>query len=126
MLKKAALFLAIPYTIALATVSLINLSGKLPDVEVDYADKIFHFLAYAILCLLWYAVFRFSKNQPKKKAVLNAVLFAVIFGIILEVLQGTLTTHRSLDVYDAIANSLGALLTGALLLMKGGIQVKNG
>lgn len=123
MLKKSALFLAIPYTIALTVVSLINLSD-VPDVEIDHGDKMFHFLAYALLCLLWYSVFRFKKKQPKKSAIFNAVLLAVIFGIILEVLQGTLTTHRSADIYDAIANTLGALLMGALLLVKRKIQVK--
>lgn len=124
MLKKAALFLAIPYTIALATASLINLNS-MPKVELNYGDKIFHFLAYAILCLLWYLVFYYRMQHTLKKAVLHAVVLAIIFGIILEVLQGTLTPYRSLDVYDAIANSLGALLTGVLLLAKGKIQVKN-
>lgn len=125
MLKKAALFIALSYTIALATVSLINLSGKLPDLKIDYGDKIFHFLAYGLLCLLWYVVFYFKVEYPKKKSILYAILFAVLFGIIIEVLQGTLTAHRSFDVYDAIANSLGALLTGTLLLFKKEIQVKN-
>ncbi len=125
MLKKVAQFLAIPYTIALATVSLINLSGKLPDIEIDFGDKIFHFLAYGLLALLWHTVFRFKIEQPKKKAILNAVFLAIVFGIILEVLQETLTTYRSLDVYDAIANSLGALLTGSVLWGMGKKQVKN-
>lgn len=123
MLKKAAPFLAITYSIALATVSLINLS-EMPKVEINYGDKIFHFLAYALLCLLWYFVFYFRNPQSLKKAIIKAVLLAIIFGIILEVLQGTLTAHRSLDVYDALANSLGALLMGRLLLVKGKLQVK--
>ncbi|WP_245738119.1 VanZ family protein [Hyunsoonleella jejuensis] len=124
MLKKAAPLLAITYSIALATVSLMNLSG-MPKVELNYGDKIFHFIAYAILCLLWYLVFFYRMDHSYKKAILNAVLLAIIFGIILEVLQGTLTIHRSLDVYDAIANSLGALLMGSLLWVKGKMQVKN-
>lgn len=125
MLKKVALFLATSYTIALATVSLINLRGKLPDVEIDYGDKIFHFLAYALLCWLWYIVFYFKQNLPKRKAIIRAIILSIFFGMLLEVLQGTITSHRSFDVYDAIANSLGALLAGSLLLMKWRIQVKN-
>lgn len=125
MLKKVALFLATSYTIALATVSLINLRGKLPDVEIDYGDKIFHFLAYALLCWLWYIVFYFKQNLSKRKAIIRAIILSIFFGMLLEVLQGTITSHRSFDVYDAIANSLGALLAGSLLLMKWRIQVKN-
>ena len=124
MLKKTAIYLAIPYTVALAVASLMNLK-KMPKVEIDHGDKIFHLLAYAILCGLWYAVFYFKMNVPFKTAIIRAVIFAVVFGIILEVLQGTLTAHRSLDVYDALANSIGALITGALLLAKGKMQVKN-
>nr|WP_239000274.1 VanZ family protein [Hyunsoonleella ulvae] len=94
--------------------------------EIEYGDKIFHFLAYALLCFLWYTVFYFKQNKPRKKAVLSAILLSVIYGIIIEALQGTITSHRSLDVYDALANSLGAMLTGgALLLKKVRRQVKN-
>ncbi|MBC3756892.1 VanZ family protein [Hyunsoonleella sp. SJ7] len=98
----------------------------MPDTGVDYADKIFHFLAYAILCFLWVLVFHFTLQKPLKKAVLFGAGFAILFGIIIEVLQGTLTKERSLDVYDAIANSLGALTTSAIILLLGKLDLKNG
>lgn len=98
----------------------------MPDMEINFADKIFHFLAYAILCLLWYFVFYYKSAQAFQKAIINAVVVATIFGIIIEVLQGILTSHRALDVFDAIANTLGALLTGGVLLIKEKLQVKNG
>lgn len=124
-LKNTAVFLATSYSIALTTVSLINLSGKLPNVEIKHSDKFFHFIAYSLLCLLWYIVFSFKKEYSKKKSIFHAVLLSILFGIIIEVLQGTVTTHRSSDVYDAIANSLGALLMGSLLWITSKIQVKN-
>lgn len=97
----------------------------MPEVDVNHGDKIFHFLAYAILSFLWYFVFYFKMSQTSKRAILYAVFLAVVFGIIIEVLQGTLTTYRAFDVYDAIANSLGALLTGIVLWVKAKLQVKN-
>ena len=121
MLKKILLVIALLYTIALAVLSLLS-SDDLPDVEVEYVDKFVHTIAYALLCLLWYSVLKSFKFS---KALLVAAAIAIIYGIILEVLQGTLTIHRSLDVYDAIANSLGALLMGSLLWVKGKMQVKN-
>ena len=124
MLKRFALFLAVPYSLALLWASLMSLKD-VPEVDIDHGDKIFHFLAYAILCLLWYFVFLFKLEQTSKRAVLNAILLAVVFGIIIEVLQGTLTVHRAFDVYDAIANSLGALLTGTVLWIRRNLQVKN-
>lgn len=90
----------------------------MPEVEVRFADKIFHFLAYSILCVLWYLVCRYRLVQSSKKAITNAILFAIAFGIIIEVLQGTTTSYRSFDIYDAIANSLGAMLAGVVLIIK--------
>lgn len=124
MLKKAALFIAVTYSIALVVVSLINLS-EMPKVNLNYGDKIFHFLAYGLLCLLWSIVFSLQNPQSLNKAIIKAIIIATIFGILLEVLQGTLTAHRSLDVYDAIANSLGAITVGSLLWVKAKLQVKN-
>ncbi len=124
MLKKTALFIAVTYSIALVVVSLINLS-EMPKVNLNYGDKIFHFLAYGLLCLLWSIVFSLQNPQSLNKAIIKAIIIATIFGILLEVLQGTLTAHRSLDVYDAIANSLGAITMGSLLWVKAKLQVKN-
>jgi len=123
-LKKAALFIAVTYSIALVVVSLINLS-EMPKVNLNYGDKIFHFLAYGLLCLLWSIVFSLQTPQSLNKPIIKAIIIATIFGILLEVLQGTLTAHRSLDVYDAIANSLGAITMGSLLWVKAKLQVKN-
>lgn len=124
MLKKAALFIAVTYSIALVVVSLINLS-EMPKVNLNYGDKIFHFLAYGLLCLLWSIVFSLQTPQSLNKPIIKAIIIATVFGILLEVLQGALTAHRSLDVYDAIANSLGAITMGSLLWVKAKLQVKN-
>ena len=117
MLKKGALIAALGYTIILAGVCLMSLKG-LPDVPVSFADKIFHFLAYFVFVLLWYFALFFFFNLKKSKAVLYAFVWAVFFGLIIEVLQDTLTASRALDVYDALANSLGALIASLVLWFK--------
>ncbi|MEC3905803.1 VanZ family protein [Tamlana sp. 2201CG12-4] len=124
MLKKAALLAAISYSLILAIVSLIKLNN-LPDVGISFADKIFHFLAYALLTLLWFGAFSYSLNLKKKQAVLYAAILAIIFGIIIEVLQDTMTDSRALDMYDVVANTLGALLASIVLKVKNKLQVKN-
>ncbi len=124
MLKTQALPVAVLYTIALTIASLVRLSD-VPDMGIDYGDKIFHFGAYALLTYLWYLVFRYKVLLKFKKSVTYAIISAIIFGIIIEVLQGTLTKERSLDVFDALANSFGAIVTGIGLLVKRKIAVKN-
>lgn len=123
MLKKIALLAALGYSASLATVSLIRLNN-LPDVGISFADKIFHFLAYALLTILWYAAFFLTLNYKKKRAIVYAVILSVIFGIIIEVLQDTLTDSRALDVFDVLANTLGALLASVILFFKNSLHVK--
>ena len=124
MLKKLIFIATLLYTSALALVCLIRLNN-LPDVGVSFGDKIFHFLAYALLMLLWFSTFLYNVKLKPNKAIISAFLFSVIFGIIIEVLQGTVTDFRSLDVYDVVANTLGALLTAVTLWLKKTLHVKN-
>ncbi|WP_194766942.1 VanZ family protein [Tamlana sp. I1] len=124
MLKKLAFVAAIGYSILLATVCLITLND-LPDVGISFADKVFHFLAYGLLTILWYTTFVLTFNFKRNQALKFAFILAVIFGIVIEVLQGTLTVTRSLDVYDMVANTIGAILASLVLMLKNKIQVKN-
>ncbi|WP_405293816.1 VanZ family protein [Algibacter sp. Ld11] len=123
MLKKSAIVLAVLYTVALVTVCLISLED-MPKVDVSNGDKIFHFGAYAVFTVLWYGAFMFNFKLEKMKALLYATIFAVLFGIVIEVLQDTMTDYRAMDIYDAVANSLGALLTALILWRINKLQVK--
>lgn len=123
MFKKIWILLAIAYTTVLTVVSLMTLRN-LPDVGVSYGDKIFHFFAYFVMTFLWALAWFFSFNFDKKRSIRNAFIIAVIFGIIIEVLQGTLTASRSLDVYDMLANTLGALLAAVVLSVNNFKQAK--
>jgi len=42
------------------------------------------------------------------KAYLISFIFSVFFGITIEILQGVLTTTRTPDVTDVLANTIGA------------------
>lgn len=123
MLKKLALFAAIIYSGALLFVSLIKLTN-VPDVGVDFGDKIFHFLAYFVLAFLWFGAFLYHFNFNKRKAIIYASVFSILFGIIIEVLQDTLTDYRALDVYDVLANTSGVLLAVALIASKNNFGIK--
>lgn len=123
MLKKVAIILAFGYSVALATACLITLNN-LPEVSVSNADKIFHFLSYGLFTMLWYFAFFFTFNIINKKAIIYAFVWAVCFGISIEILQETMTDSRALDVYDVLANTLGALMASLLLWAKNCLGVK--
>ncbi len=123
-LNKLSFILAVAYTLLLTVASLMHLNN-VPDLKVDHVDKIAHFAAYAILCFLWFLAFRLQLKKEYKKAIFNAALVSILFGILIEILQGTLTNYRSLDVYDALANTIGALLTVVMVILKQKLGVKN-
>ena len=123
MLKKFALIITLIYSIALATVSLIRIND-LPDIGISFGDKLFHFFAYALLAFLWFSAFVNSFKLKKKQAIYFAIILSVLFGIIIEVLQDTITVSRALDIYDVVANTLGALLTSLALWFKNRLHVK--
>ncbi|MBT8309560.1 MAG: VanZ family protein, partial [Flavobacteriaceae bacterium] len=108
MLKKYALLLAIGYTSAIGIASLVNLQD-LPDIGVSFIDKIFHFMAYAIMTILWFNYLSTRKDN-NTLSIIWAVMISAVFGMIIEALQGALTANRQADVNDILANNAGILV----------------
>ncbi len=95
--------LAVSYTLWLTVISLIPLNNlNLPS--FSYADKIVHFFLYFFLVLFW---LRAYPDMRLKKWTL--FICAVLLGIIIEFLQEYFIPGRSGDIFDALANTLGAL-----------------
>lgn len=124
MLKKLTPVITIVYSLALIIVSLVKINN-VPDIGISFGDKIFHFLAYFVLTLLWFYTFLYFFKFKSKKAIFFAAILSVLFGMIIEVLQENMTASRSLDVYDAVANTLGALLASTVLWFKSSLHIKN-
>ncbi|MHA7942159.1 VanZ family protein [Formosa sp. 3Alg 14/1] len=124
MLKKRVLIpAAFLYTAVLATVSLMNL-GTITDGTPKNTDKVFHFLAYCLLSLLWYAVFKYGYKWTQAKVLILTGVVAISFGVLIEYLQGALTETRQFDVLDIFANSVGVIVTLLILTIKNKIQYK--
>lgn len=97
-----------------------SLSSQLPAIPRFLAwDKLQHFFAYAILML-------FSGNflrllfRNRQKGWLIGFGFTVGFGLLMEIGQKVLAISRYADWKDLIANTLGAGLVLAIMLLKKG------
>ena len=77
-----------------------------PDTNLEFQDKIFHFLAYLGLSFLWCY---YSFLIQIKKGLLKVFLITFFFGIILEFVQEKVNPMRHFDVIDLIANCLGVM-----------------
>lgn len=106
LLQGNSLIFALLITIAIAVVSLVKL--QIQQIDIDHADKYGHALAYFVLTFLW--IFHLQKNRELTVALLLAGCFSFFYGIVIEILQGTLTSYRTISYYDVIANTIGILL----------------
>jgi VanZ family protein len=98
--------------------SLISFEGDNSlDITIPHFDKLVHFSFYFIAGVLGGLFGReISKGQSSKLKILGiSFVGLVLYGIIIEVLQSYLTTYRSAELLDVLANSVGALL-GTLLI----------
>ncbi|HRE41526.1 MAG TPA: VanZ family protein [Ignavibacteria bacterium] len=84
--------------------------NNFPNLDFDFADKIIHFLIFAVLALLFFISLKnqFKYVKLKHYAPEFALLFSILYGISDEIHQ-KFTPGRFPDLYDVIANSLGAL-----------------
>ncbi len=103
LLKDKLTIIAILITLGIAIVSLLKL-GK-PPIQINHIDKVEHALAYFVLTLVWLLALR--KTTISKYVIVFCCFF---YGIIIEALQVTTTSHRSGEILDVIANTMGILI----------------
>lgn len=108
--KYTLLFLS--WTVCIVLSSFFSFeSVELDTPDIPHLDKLVHFIFYfgfAILAgLAGQEVGLIQMNR--KSDFLKILILAILFGTFIEVLQVTLTTWRSGDLLDAVANSIGAL-----------------
>lgn len=110
LLKGKFLFIAIVITIAIAFLSLVKISFKQP-INVSFLDKIEHCVAYFVLSLTWLLALGKSK-----KSIAVITVLCLLYGIIIEILQAEITSYRTAEYLDALANMVGIAL--ALLIFQ--------
>jgi VanZ family protein len=106
--KKAYLFLASSWTVLITVLSLMNVGSLGNSVKIPHKDKMVHFVFYFFFYLLWYGFFKLKNNSSKLKV--TVLCSAIGYGILMEILQKVMSNHRTSDVVDVLANSLGAIL----------------
>lgn len=100
---------ALSCTLLILFLSLANI-GKVQIIQIEASDKVYHLAAYFILSSCWFLFFYFKKKIFSNYLKVYIIVALIIFGIIIEALQFSLTTYRTFDWWDALANSLGIFL----------------
>lgn len=110
-LKKWALPILIVYALALTIGSLAHVGG-IPSLGSSFDDKIYHFVAYFLFTVL---VYNYCREKKGKHIILISAISVIVYGIIIEVLQHVMTSYRTLDIYDALANALGVVFATLII-----------
>ena len=103
------------YTIFLLIVSIAPKEQLPPMADVPLADKWAHLVAYAIFAWLLYRCAK-TLGYSDNRSFISVLLVAASFGVLMEWAQYSLAVGRYFEVWDMVANTLGATL--ALLLIR--------
>lgn len=104
-------YFAVFWTLLISYLSLTTINKEPFLVTMPNKDKVVHFLFYFIFVISWTKAFK----KTKVKDQLIIVFIAVLYGIIIEIFQSIVTVSREADVYDAVANALGAVVAFGFL-----------
>jgi len=103
----------------LATITVLSLIPHPPVPELGFLawDKFQHAFAYGVLAFLGGMSFTFGRRGSGER-LLAASVVAVFIGGVMELAQGGLTTRRSADFGDLLADAVGAaVVTGLFYLI---------
>ncbi|MBQ8051956.1 MAG: VanZ family protein [Bacteroidaceae bacterium] len=116
---KASYLKRYPLSHFVAAVVIILSLAPIPEMpqlaDIGLLDKWVHFVMYGGLCLvIWWEYWRQHKTIDWLHAAIGAIVLPALLGGLLELGQAYLTTVRSGDWLDFVANCIGVLL-GALV-----------
>ena len=96
---------------AIVLLSLLPVPDVRMTVEVPLMDKWAHMVMYGVLTLvIWLEYIRAHRQMRGRRLLLLAFLAPIAMGGVLELMQAYLTTCRSGEWLDFVANSIGAVV----------------
>ena len=107
----------IAWSVFLAIAMLLP-SDRIPESELLSHDKIVHLVVFMVYSFIISKAFAPVQTQKIRsiKVVRNALIISILGGIALELMQQFIP-GRATDIYDLLANTLGAVLGAAVFII---------
>lgn len=103
--------LSLVVALVITTLSLIPIPEVKPLASVSLLDKWVHMLMYGSLCCtIWWEYLRSHELLNMRRLSTGAFLLPILMGGMMELAQRYLTTCRSGEWLDVLANSTGVVL----------------
>ncbi len=83
--------------------------NKAPFLNIPNFDKIIHYIFHLLLSISFYASLYRNTTLNKKEQITITLVLIISYGIIMEMFQYYFTTHRYVEIFDVIANTLGCI-----------------
>jgi VanZ family protein len=85
-----------------------------------HIDKFVHLSFYFVMCMLMYfSMMRETKSKfSEREALIVSSTCSVGVGLLMEILQSNLNTGRYFDIFDILANTIGAMLAALVINFK--------
>lgn len=86
-------------------------SSDVPKINIVGIDKLVHIVLHLFIVFFWGMTFAQMKSTNSfLKTVWFPFVVSITIGVLIEFMQAFLTTTRSADIRDVLANIFGALL----------------
>jgi len=117
LVHKYLLLLVCVYTSLIGWLSLAKVFIPV-NISIKGSDKIGHLLAYFVFAIVWFLFFFYSEKLHKRffQSLIWAAVLSFLFGILMEFLQAVLTSYRSPEWNDVLANTSGIVF--AIIILK--------
>ena len=110
-MPKYLLFLVALLWTGIVTYFCLIKSSDIPAINIPNLDKCIHVFFHFVFTFLWILFFRKQiQTDNLKKPLLYSFMLSFVFGITIEILQELVTTTRSADLFDVVANLTGAII----------------
>jgi VanZ family protein len=90
----------------------------MPEINIVNFDKLGHFAVFGILHFLFIRIIGQSSDGISPHFLLynsTTAMLVIAYGGLMEWMQGAFYTDRSADIYDAVANATGVLISFTLV-----------
>ena len=123
---KTLLVGVVIYTILITLASLYRFIVSPFVLDFENSDKVLHFISYFIFEVIWFFFLYFSAriSMNWKRSLWTSGVVCFVYGILMELAQGFLTTYRSMDWKDAIANTTGIVFAVIVLIISSSVLFK--
>lgn len=102
------------YVVLITLLSLIRISAPGISAEIFGFDKVVHFCFYFGLNILLVSTIIARRGSAKATQIVATTLVSIVYGVTIEFIQKEV--GRSFEVYDIVANSVGAITAATILL----------